>query len=418
MMSQQTHIEVEVLEVGHARHSVEPGRSSGRRGQGRNRTLDVIVCGAIAVAALVGITQTQPDRSRVSGPTDPATVAHPSGPLVRQVTALSGLPGDWTLRAVSGSSVLQVQLRTGMLSTRPAPEPSTGAAMGYWREGRPLVLPQTGAAGNAVMSQGALVILGGAAATSPVVIHGPRDDEVWVAASGRRMRLVGLDGWPTDQMVSLPPDVPVTAVRPDGAGYLLVATSHGVYATRPSGRELVTRGEVVAVGASFWLARECMHSACRNVLVGRKHGVRRVLDGPARASVGVGLIAPDGRHVALPGLSQAGTSVVSVVSLAHTGATRVVTVPTDEQRGDPGAWSPDGRYLFVAEANDGIAVLDTATGSTTQVGHLEAPASGLTVRSTHETSTGGSPHQRCDITTVDRWWTTGSPSIDTFCRPQ
>ncbi|MDP9221982.1 MAG: hypothetical protein M3P23_15795 [Actinomycetota bacterium] len=417
-MSQQTDIEVDVIEGRRGRPSVEPRRLFGSRGQGRNRTLDVLLCGAIAVAALVGITQTQPGQSRASAPTDPVTLGHPSGPVVRQVTALPGLPGDWTLLMVSGSYVVQVEVTTGTLSARPAPQPSTGAATASWREGRPLVLPQTGTAGNAVMSHDALVILGGAAATSRVVLHGPRDDEVWVAASGNRMRLVGLDGWPTDQVVSLPPDVPVTAVRPDGAGYLLVPSGHGVYATSPSGRRLVTRGEVVAVGASGWLARECLNGACHDVLVERKHGVRRVLDGPALSSVGVGLIAPDGRHVALPGLSQAGTSVVSVVSLAHTGATRGVTVPTDEQRGDPGAWSPDGGYLFVAEANDGIAVFDTTTGSTTQVGHLEAPASGLTVRSTHEPSTGGSPDQRCDITVVDRWWTTGPSSVDAFCRPQ
>jgi hypothetical protein len=205
-------------------------------------------------------------------------------------------------------------------------------------------------------------------------------------------------------------------VSPGGAGFLLVRSTHGVYATQPGRRQFVTAGEVVAIGPSGWLARECTRVSCRLVLVGRHDGVRRVLRGSFPEVVGLGLIAPDGRHVAMHGLSPSGTSLVSVVALRNDRPSDVVEIPAEEQGGDPGAWSPDGRYLFVGEANGGIAIHDTRTGTTKQLGQLEMPVVGLTVRSADEPSVDTGPERRCEVTAVDRWFSTDPNTLSIFCR--
>jgi hypothetical protein len=420
-MDQHKESQLDFIELGPARPSDEAGESTWR-GRRRPRAIDIFTGVVVAVAVVANIWHGQSgSSSRQPGSADVPSTAKFSSPLqqpaaaVRHVNQLPGLPADWALLALSGQSVVRVDLAAGSLQTTPARWHSADATV-RWQAESPVVLGATGTAGNAAISRDTLVPLGGAVATSPVVLPGPRPDEVWIAAPGHQLQLVGLDGWPTDQTVSLPASAPLWDVNPDGAGFLLVRSAHGVYATQPGRRQFVTRGEVVAIGPSGWLARECTRASCRLVFVGRHDGVRRVLRASFPEAIGLGLIAPDGRHVAMHGLSRSGTSVVVVVGLRGDRASDVAAIPAEEHGGDPGAWSPDGRYLFVAEANGGVASYDTRKGTTTRLGQLESPLVGLTVRSVNEPSADTSPERRCKVSAVDRWFSTDPTTLSTFCR--
>ena len=230
------------------------------------------------------------------------------------------------------------------------------------------------------------------------------------------MRLVRLDGRPTGTSIKVPRQVPFSAVRPDGAGYLLVTSLGGTYATRPGIRRLVTQGQLLAIGRTGWLARECSNAACRLVLVQRGDGAREVLNIPVPQVFGVGLIAPDGNDVALHSQSRSGAPVVVSVGLLTGRTTRVAAVPTAEQGEDPGAWSPDGRYLFVSEAGGGVAVLDTERGTTLQLGRFTPPLVDTAIRLAGQTPVQSGQDPQCEVMAVDDWFSTGSPTRSAFCR--
>jgi hypothetical protein len=145
------------------------------------------------------------------------------------------------------------------------------------------------------------------------------------------------------------------AAAADGAGYVLVPGTGGVYDARPGAFHLVTTGAVAAVGPARWLATECRGTNhCVTVVIDSASGARRILPGNAVSWLGAdtagfpGVISPDGSTAAIFRGRNAGPLTLHLIDLTS-GADYQLAV-----QGSPGdgtlAWSPDSRWLFVAAA--------------------------------------------------------------------
>jgi hypothetical protein len=182
------------------------------------------------------------------------------------------------------------------------------------------------------------------------------------------------------------PQVPATAVS-DGRGAVLVTDDRlGVYDTGP-GWDRLLPGTVVAVGPADWLVDVCdaQYRHCRNEVVDATTGSRRALPGPSAQGVPyyffswppTGVISPDGSTAALGEPGRNGRLTVHLINL-RTGVTGDLNVPlgspgSDLQYGaDAGeqamAWSPDGRWLFVAASGGKLVAVDPRTGRAESLG--------------------------------------------------
>ena len=217
-----------------------------------------------------------------------------------------------------------------------------------------------------------------------LVLPGPDPDDVWLQtgeASHASMTLVGLDGRPSDASISIPAGFsPYPAA--DGAGYLLLAKTdgRGVYDARPGMRlRRVTTGEVLAIGPTRWLVRECASThRCTTATFEWVSGARHVLrdiygyeNGPA------GLISPDG---AVAAMTDPVTGTMHLVTLAD-GVDRPLDVSVDT-RSVEGAivWSPDSRWLFVADRYGDLAAVERRTGQVRHFGTVLPELRQLAVR--------------------------------------
>lgn len=163
----------------------------------------------------------------------------------------------------------------------------------------------------------------------------------------------------------------VQAGTPDGAGYLLFPGVGGTYDSRPDGLHRVTTGTVLAVGPTRWLVSECDNRGkCTTVVIDRTGGARHVLRPIPLVgnSVLPGLISPDGTTAAeLDSSSQIGA--VHLRDLTS-GADHPLAVPTDQSSFNLGVqvWSPDSRWLFIATADEHLAVVDAHTRQVRDLG--------------------------------------------------
>ena len=128
---------------------------------------------------------------------------------------------------------------------------------------------------------------------------------------------------------------------------------------RPGGISRVTTGTVLAVGPTRWLTSECdSHARCQPVVTDRSTGVRYPLstrvplsarpDGTMLSTVGV--ISPDGATVAVVvGSPQARIEMINLV----TGTAHALPLRTNDmgRASESMAWSPDSRWLFIANGN-------------------------------------------------------------------
>jgi hypothetical protein len=128
----------------------------------------------------------------------------------------------------------------------------------------------------------------------------------------------------TDRRIIFGKDTTPMNATPDGAGYLLVPGFGGVYDARPDGMHRVTGGQVLASGPTGWL----------------------VSDGKVAA---VFTTPPDG----LQGLA---------LTDLTTGTTRTIGMALSADADQSAlAWSPDSRWLFVADAAGHLRVIDPTT---------------------------------------------------------
>jgi hypothetical protein len=176
------------------------------------------------------------------------------------------------------------------------------------------------------------------------------------------MALVGPDGVPTDRTISFDKDTSPLDATADGAGYLLVSGSGGVYDARPDGMHRVTTGQVLAAGPAGWLVAECdVNHHCANVLRDRA-GRSRTVPGTANLTRSpTGVISPDGATATVFTTTPDNVPALTLIDLA-TGHSRRIDMPEAIQTDESSlAWSPDSRWLFVVDAAGHLRVVDPTT---------------------------------------------------------
>lgn len=223
-------------------------------------------------------------------------------------------------------------------------------------------------------------------------LPGPDPRHVWVAAGAgalSTMILVGLDGKPTGASIRVPADMNAFPETDDAGGVLLTGTG-GTYDARPDGLHRITSGTLLALGPTRWLTRECdSNHHCATVVIDRTGGARHTLaDLPGYASAGhgpvaaagatPGVISPDGTTAAL---IDPATARVHLLTLAS-GADHPLAVFYSRQAtpGETMVWSPDSRWLFIAESNGRLAVIDAHTRQLRELGAPLPQLSQLAIR--------------------------------------
>lgn len=180
---------------------------------------------------------------------------------------------------------------------------------------------------------------------------------------------VGLDGAATGGKIPVPAAAtmaPWSELRPDGAGYVLARGIGGTYDLRPDGAELVTPGQLLAIGPTGYLAWECdLTGGCETVAIDRATRSRQGVPGLAyhlsNGPMPPGVISLDGTHAALSRFGADGP-VVDLIDLASGHSTTVsVGMPEGYFAMSTIAFTPDGGTLLVASAQ-GVLRVDVASG--------------------------------------------------------
>lgn len=307
----------------------------------------------------------------------PPTVTNLGHPLL-------DVPADWELFGRGENVVVRIQLALGRITTTPVPV-SGHEAPAVFFVGADRVLVHGG------NDPTGYVVRDGKKPTEwPAVLRqafsllpGPDPKHLWVE-SGDGMTLRNLDGSPTGTTFDVPLGASVQGS--DGAGYLLLAGIGGFYDARPGSVHRITSGVLLAGGPTRWLSYECDESlSCADVVIDRAGGARhtvRTLASPFNESAGT--LSPDGRTAALPlatdGISGGGIQLLDL----DLGTGRQVDV-TPSAPGFPlspqwAVWSPDSRWLFVADAAGRVMKVDRGSGQVTPLGGRLPPISQLAFR--------------------------------------
>jgi hypothetical protein len=293
---------------------------------------------------------------------------------------LLGVTDDWELFGRGPDVLVRIELAAGRVTRTAVPRlDSTGPMSFIVGPDRVVVQPFDYVAGYEVVDGLPPRSLPSALRHGGPALPGPHPGTVWAWRSpASAMRLVRILGGTTGTTVRLPSDSWATS---DGGGYVLASTPDAVWWARPGSLTRISEGTLLAVGPTGWLLRECGDSGCNTVVIDRRSGTRSVLPGPAMgAGVPVGVMAPDGSVAALFHIGASTAATITLLDL-HTGARRQVQVPVSAASFDSVAvWSPDSRWLFVSEADRGLAVVDGATGEVRDLGVPLPPIEQLAVR--------------------------------------
>ena len=378
----------EVVEFGRRRF---PGRRWGRFADRRWGPRGLLACLVLATAVTVAV-RAADHQAR------PATRA-PALPPPLRVTAIGrpllGVTAGWDLFARGPDDLLRIELAQGRVIQTYVPSLETASPDVAFVIGahEAVIRPSDYVPGYVVPDNVQARPLTGLLADGGPMVPGPAGSQAaWISSgspTSPALSLVTLAGQRSGPAIRFQPggpQVPATAVS-DGRGAVLVTDDRlVVYDTGP-GWDRLLPGTVVAVGPADWLVDVCdaQYRHCRNEVVDASTGSRRALPGPSAQGVPyyffswppTGVISPDGSTAALgePGRNERLT--VHLIDL-RTGATRDLNVPlgspgSDLQYGaDAGeqsmAWSPDGRWLFVAASGGKLVAVDPRTGRAESLG--------------------------------------------------
>jgi hypothetical protein len=291
-----------------------------------------------------------------------------------------GVRGSWELFAHGPRDLVAIDLARGQVTTTVLPTEVTGTPYTWFVVGPHEAIIRSGAGPEPsyVIPDGepARLLTGRLGGAGPI-LPGPAPDQAWQYSwSGRSptMTLVTLAGRPVGPAIALaPPHHPAPGMpAADGrGGILLLGSAAAVDDAGPDWRDHVD-GQVIAVGPTRWLLVSCRErSGCRNVVYDPRSGALRTLPGPAVADGAyiwppAGVVSPDGSAAAFIDIDTA-LPTFRLVNLA-TGAESAIAVPLDRVADNQSmAWSPDGRWLFLADGGRLLAV-NARTGRVTGLG--------------------------------------------------
>ncbi len=316
-------------------------------------------------------------------PTGAAPAPSSASPVLVIPFALSELLGEtggWELFGRGPDSVVRLQIAEDRITRTTGIGLGSGGPVAFVvGSSEALIRPLDDVPGYAIPDGQPARELRAGLRAGEFVLPGPDPDHVWLRDRAS-MTLVGLDGGPSDTSIPVPAGFSPYPVA-DGAGYLLLAKTDGraVYDARPGSLRRLTTGVVLAIGPTRWLIRECASThRCTTTTVEQATGARHVLrdmygyeNGPA------GLISPDG---AVAAMTDPVTGTVHLISLAN-GVDRPLDVTVDTRIADGTmVWSPDSRWLFVADKYGDLAAVERRTGQTRHFGTVLPELSQLAIR--------------------------------------
>jgi hypothetical protein len=359
------------------------GRTGGRSG---SRAL--LACPVVAAAVTVAV--------QVGGHR-PAAGTPPPVRVTMVGHRLLGVTADWQLLARGPADLVQIELARGRITqTYVPPLASANPDVALVAGARDTIIRSADVVPGYVVRDGqqARALTGLLAGGGPLVPGEAGTQTAWVRTgppTSPVLSLVTLTGHLSGPVIRFPPDrsqLPATAVS-DGRGDVLVSSGKfSVYDAGP-GRDSPVPGMVVAVGPADWLLVTCdaQHDDCRNEVIGTADGSRRVLPGePATTPYffswpPAGVIAPDGSTAALAENGYYGQITVYRINL-RTGTTEDLGIPLGANaNGQSMAWSPDSRWLFVAEAGGKLVAVSARTGRVQSLGVRIPAVDQLAIRS-------------------------------------
>jgi hypothetical protein len=355
-------------------------RSAGRRSLPRWAPRALLACLVLATAATVAV-------RGIGHQGRPAAMAPPPIRVTSSGHRLLGVTAGWELFARGPDYLLRIQLSQGRITRTYVPPLETASPDVAFVVGahEAVIRPSDLVPGYVVPDGGQARPLTGLLGDGGPLVPGPAGSQAaWVTSgspASPQLSLVALTGHPTGTSIRFQPggpQVPATAIS-DGRGDVLVTDDdYDVYDTGP-GWDRAVPGTVIAIGPTGWLVDACdpLYLHCRDEVVTPASGSLRAIGGAVAAPPyyfgwpPTGVISPDGSTAAVAENGRNEQLTVHLVSL-RTGAIKDLNVPVGMAGGDlevggnanenAMAWSPDGRWLFVAATSGKLVVVDTRTG--------------------------------------------------------
>lgn len=363
--------------VGHIEIELEPGSdqpvglpAAPRPRRWRHRRALAATSAIVAVTVVVALAngdRGHDEPSATSGASPTGTTATASTAGSRPVAPRMALAGATRLvtRLADGtlSEAVPADGRVQVLAL-PRARPSDAVVVGSdWV----VVRPADATTGTLLDGEGiASGLVGGLDQPAVAAFPGRTPDSLWLATGlgDVVLTLYGLDG------------VPLAAPRrmsdvhhvlgADGNGEVAVATSSGAYVTSPDGWQRLATGRVLALGPTVAVVEECDEVLwCRDIVVDRRTGTRRVLLEPASRSNGdgaLGAVSADGRVAVL---SDGCGTRLDRLDLTTGALTRVAA--TDVASTAPPAWSPDGALLWFVDDGHHLSWWSPASGASAAI---------------------------------------------------
>jgi len=376
------------------------GRSAGRRSLPRwapRALLAFLVLATVATVAVRGIGH----QGR------PATTAPPPPPIRVTSTGhrLLDVTAGWELFARGPDDLLRIQLAQGRITETYVPPLETASPDVAFVVGahEAVIRPSDLVPGYVVPDGGQAQPLTGLLGDGGPLVPGPAGSQAaWVTSgspTSPQLSLVALTGHRTGRSIRFQPggpQVPATAIS-DGRGDVLVTDDdEDVYDTGP-GWDRPVAGTIIAIGPTEWLVDACdpLYLHCRDEVVTTSSGSQRAIGSAVAAPPyyfgwpPTGVISPDGSTAAVAEQGRNEQLTVHLVDL-RTGATTDLNVPVGTSGDDlevggnanenAMVWSPDGRWLFVAETGGKLVVVDARTGRIEGLGVRLPPVDQVAIR--------------------------------------
>jgi hypothetical protein len=279
---------------------------------------------------------------------------------------LLATPGNWELFGQGPGIVVRMELARGRVTRTSVPKVGSATPI-FFVVGpdRAIVHPMDSVPGYVVRDGKPATELPPALDQAASALPGPDPWHLWAeteTGTATALSLLTLDGRPAGVQVAIPKDATVQAS--DRAGNVLMFGIGGMYDLNRNGMRRITGGTLLAVGPTRWLALECdEHYRCDSVVIERATGARRRLATPLDAyEQNAGAVSPDGRTAALLQPNGIGGSSVHLLDLT-TGTDRLTGVTTNSDQTVGGrtlVWSPDSRWLFVADGAGRVLAVNRA----------------------------------------------------------